>query len=387
MEGPTHDMTRSRILVVDDSPSVRGLLVTVLRERGYETETAVDGEAALLACSARPPDLILLDVTMPGMDGYETCRRLKTDPSLADIPVVFMSAFAETLDQVRAFALGAVDFVTKPFKAEELHARISTHLRMRDLHHSLLVRTEELERSLARSGELERSRDALVHMVVHDLRAPLAALHLCLDGVRTLGVDLLPPGLVRSVDSALTATASLEHMVDTMLAVSRLESGRLAVAPERHDVVALTRTVTERLAPLARDRNVAMEGPPSPVHALCDRALVSRVVQNLLDNALKFTPRGGTILIRVTTDDAIARVAVSDTGPGIPREWQGRIFEKFAAVDVKRSSGDTRSPVGLGLAFCKLAVEAHGGTIGVESDGATGTTLWFTLPRDGPPKA
>lgn len=214
------------ILVVDDTPANLQLLVGMLQECGYRVRPVTNGSHALRAVQAEPPDLILLDITMPEMDGYEVCRRLKADPAL------FISALSDTEDKVRAFEVGGQDYVSKPFQFAEVVARVRTHV---ELHRQ----RRDLEQSLKREHQLERLRDQLTHMVVHDMRSPLLAMDLSLGLVRQSvsgeDADLL--------SVAQASARSLIEMTSQMLDVSRMEAGALVPRPESLDLAELARVV------------------------------------------------------------------------------------------------------------------------------------------------
>lgn len=357
-------MTPPNLLVVDDTPANLQLLSAMLKERGYKVRPVPSGELALEAARSQPPDLIFLDITMPGMNGFAVCRRLKADAGLADIPVLFISALNEVTDKVEAFRLGGMDFITKPFQVDEVVARVRTHLELR--RHQL-----ELQASYRRLRETERMRDSLVHMVVHDMRSPLTALRMLLDMMRTAkGAEF--EELWRS---AFDGVKDLAGMADDMLAVSRLEAGMLLPERQRTEIGALVEELRQSLGPICG--SVRLEVVPAPETVLwCDAVLVRRVLQNLIINALKFSPNDAVVTVSFRQEADGVWVEVTDQGVGIPPENQQRIFEKFVQLDgPKRKSG-----TGLGLTFCKLAVEAHGGTIGVHSRLGQGSTFWFRLP-------
>lgn len=359
------------ILVVDDTPANLQLLVNMLKQRGYKVRPVPNGELALRAARASPPDLILLDVTMPGMDGYEVCAQLKADARLRDIPVLFISALNETEDKVRAFQSGGVDYVTKPFQLEEVDARVRTHLALRR-------HERELQESLDRLRELERLRDSLTHMVVHDMRSPLLALQLTMPLLRRA---LRPEDrdAIDMLDNADSGVAVLVEMATQMLDVSRMEAGRMTLERRVADLNATVRAALDGCRMLAGTRRLPFS-PAGPVEAWCDPDIVRRIVGNLVGNALKFTSPGGEVRVQVAAEGARARVTVTDDGPGIAPENHGRIFEKFGQLEGRQR----RQGTGLGLTFARMAVEAHGGEIGVDSALGRGSTFWFTLPVAAP---
>ncbi len=369
----TRTLQPANILVVDDEPENLRLLCTILGQSGYEVRPVTNGRQALQAAELHPPDLVLLDVTMPDMDGYEVCAALKGNARFKDVPVIFLTALNEIADKLRAFEAGGVDYVTKPFQLEEVQARVKTHLALRRANVDL---TESYERLKA----LEQLRDDLVHMVVHDMRSPLSALVAHLELVqedRGLSADGK-----RDLRVALQGARSLARMTYDLLDVSRLESGSMPLLAATYDLVQLADDARATLQGLARERTITVEAA-DPVSAFCDAKLIARVLQNLIGNAIKHTPADSDVTVAVTGNDDGVRVTVSDLGPGVPVEARRRIFEKFGTVD---GVGSTRHhSAGLGLAFCKLAVEAHGGTIGVEPREPHGSHFWFELPAGAPP--
>ncbi len=355
------------ILVVDDTPANLRLLTTMLRDGGYKVRPVSSGDMALRAIEAKAPDLVLLDVNMPGMDGYEVCRRLKADPRWTGIPVLFISALTDTADKVRAFQAGGVDYVGKPFQFEEVDARVRTHLELRR-------KSLALAESLSRLQEMEQMRDTLTHMIAHDMRSPLLALQM---SVEVLG-DMVPatdPDAATLATTARRGAAQVVEMVSQMLDVSRLEAGKMELHHAPADLVELARNAVATLRPLAAERTLELFAPAA-VPADIDSNLILRVISNLLGNAIKFTKPDGKIRLEVQLAEGHPRIAVIDDGSGIAPEQHQSIFEKFGQT----AAGARRVGSGLGLTFCKMAVEAHGGTIGLESEPGRGSTFWFSLP-------
>jgi len=363
-------MQPANILIVDDVPENLRLLSAILKESGHHVRSAAGGKAALQAVQHALPDLILLDIKMPGLDGLEVCAQLKAAENQRDIPVIFISALHETGDKLKAFLAGGVDYVTKPFQAEEVHARVQTHLELRR-------QKIQLQDNLQKLQELEKLRDSLTHMIVHDMRSPLMAMDGYLEMLQTFDAQTLSPEGKGYVVQARTNATRLIHMANEMLTVSKLESGKLVLNPTDCD---LATVIQEVLAgqEIARGRkNLRFLPQPGNWRLPLDQELMSRVIQNLLDNALKFSPEHGTVTVTLADSDGQVRVEITDQGPGIPSGQHARIFEKFGQLE--RKAG--RPGVGLGLAFCKLTVEAHGGRIGVTSQTGQGSTFWFTLNR------
>ncbi|HTT61997.1 MAG TPA: hybrid sensor histidine kinase/response regulator [Bryobacteraceae bacterium] len=362
-------VSKPDILVVDDTPANLRLLSEMLKAQGYKPRLVPSGKLALKAARAIPPDLILLDIRMPEMDGYEVCERLKADPDMKEIPVIFLSALDETANKVRAFAAGGVDYITKPFQVEEVLARVETHL-------SLRRQTRQLEESFAALQRLENMRDNLTHMVVHDMRSPLGVIGGFLSLLESYEAGNLSSNGLQFIREARHSIDELVEMVNSMLDVSKLEAGRLKLHCTECDLEILARAVLRRYEPIRGARRLILDAPGDPLKPRADAGLISRVMQNLAGNAFNYTAADGSIRIALSREGQDARIAVTDDGPGIPPPYHDKVFEKFFQVEDLNAKVGT----GLGLAFCKLAVELHGGRIGVESESGYGSTFWFTLP-------
>jgi len=356
-------------MVVDDNPNNLKLLEGMLRDCGYQVRLFPRGELALAAAFANPPDLFLLDIMMPGMDGFSFCQKLKADRKLADIPVIFLSALNDTADKVKAFQYGGIDYITKPFQIEEVRARIETHLRLRQQKRLLQENYEKLQ-------QLESLRDNLVHMVVHDMRAHLSIIHGVHEVLEHFDRKNLSEEGARKLRVAINRTDYLVEMINSLLAISKLESGKMDLNLTEFDIVPLVGRVTIESAEEPGKHNIIPLVPQTPVIITADESLILRVIQNLVGNAIKYSPEGKQIRIQVEPLEETVRVSVQDQGPGVPPDHQERIFDKFFQRDNRKDT------FGLGLTFCKLAVEAHGGQIGVKSDGRQGSEFWFTLPKN-----
>ena len=357
------------ILVVDDTPANLQLLAGMLKTHGYRVRPVNSGELALRAVQAEAPDLILLDITMPELDGYEVCRRLKANPAFAEIPVLFISALNGAEDKTLAFQVGGVDYVSKPFQFDEVAARVKTHLELRR-------QKRELETSLERLRHLESLRDSLTHMIVHDMRSPLAILQMNIEMMQ-MKAEEQDTTCNELVTNAHYSVDLLSDMVSQILDVSRMDAGKMQLQLEVSDLEAIGSRVLEAMKPLTGRKHLSLSCS-KPFTVVCDPDVIRRVISNLVGNALKFTPPDGEVSVRIDRNAAFACVSVSDNGPGIEAALQDRIFEKFAQLDgPMRKAG-----AGLGLAFVKMAVEAHSGHITVDSQISKGSTFSFTLPLE-----
>ncbi len=364
------------ILIVDDTPANLQVLSQVLKDSGHKVRAVPNGLLALRAVDSRKPDLILLDINMPEMDGYEVCRRLKTSADTEDIPIIFISALNETLDKVKAFEFGAADYMTKPFQFEEVQARVSVQLKLRRLQQELLDKNQSLEASLNRQQALEVQRENLIHMMVHDMRSPLSGMLGYLSLLEMFS-SAWPPKHQTYLQRCQESTDSLIKMISTILDIHKMESGDMLLRASKVEISSVARKASEALGGMAINNPIEIENELDQTEALqleADAEMVQRVIENLLGNALKFSPDGAPVRIRLSPHADQIKVGIQDQGPGIPAEMHERIFDKFGQVEARKHS------TGLGLTFCKLAVEAHGGQIGLDSQVGQGSTFWFTLP-------
>ena len=370
------ELVTGRVLIVDDQEPNRLLLKDLLEAQGHEVVEAADGAEALQRVAEAAPDVVLLDVGMPGMDGFEVCRRIKADPASAAIPVLLVTAMSQRDQRLLGIGAGANDYITKPIDKSDLSLRVRNAIRMRQLHAEVETQYRQLEK-------LELLRDGLVHMIVHDLRSPLAGIRAYLDLLKMDGSDKIDPEMTQSIDEARKVAMEMTEMVSELLDVSRLEAGKLPLDVSMVDLgVLASETVRSMGAATMARVAVRAESPREQVRVQCDAAIIRRVIANLVGNAVKFAPGDSSVTVAVSGDGEIGRVAVADRGAGISLEFHELIFEKFGQAEVARQGAKHSS--GLGLTFCKLAVEAHGGRIGVDSTPGRGSTFWFELPSRGP---
>ena len=368
------------LLVVDDNEMNRDVLSQRLKRQGHDVVTAENGREALAMARGQAFDLILLDIMMPEMDGYEVLQRLKADDALHTIPVIMISALDEMDSVVRCIELGAEDYLPKPFNPVLLKARLGACLEKKRTHDRERRFLEQLQQNYKRLQELEKLRDDLTHMIIHDLRTPLTSV---IAGMQTLDVvGDLNADQREIMEIAVTGGETLLGMINALLDVEKMESGAMTLDYAMLSPADLVASAVCQVASLAESQGLTLVSPivPNLPTFPGDENSLRRVLVNLLGNALKFTPYGGTITVGAhrSGDDRSLVFFVRDTGEGIPAEAFGRIFEKFGQV-ASRQGGRTLS-TGLGLTFCKLAVEAHGGQIEVESAPGQGSTFRFTIP-------
>lgn len=358
---------KPKVLIVDDEPRNVRLLEAIVSPMGVEVYTAFNGTQALEMVTSVSPDVILLDIIMPGMDGIEVCRQLKGKNKTQNIPVVFVTALADVKNHAAAVEAGGIGFITKPVQDILVEASVKNAIRMKQL-------SDEVE-------ELMRHRASLTGMIVHDINNLLFVL---LGYASLLLVDNTLPESARKGLAAIEKSGKdIRSMTINLLEVEKLESGTMPISLKELNVWDLAKQRAELLVSQAVERGIRLEfhEPEKDVIVFADQALLSRILDNLIFNAVKFCPDRGNIELGASSEDGMGRISVTNDGPPIPKEYHEKIFEKFAQVEIRETTG--RKGVGLGLAFCKMAVEAMNGTIKVESPVAgreDGTQFVFSLP-------
>jgi two-component system sensor histidine kinase/response regulator len=372
------------VLVVDDAPEDLKLLGGLLKD-SYRTRIATCGEKALDIARSTPPDLVLLDILMPGMDGFEVCKALKQDPQLEDVPIVFISALDAALDKVRGFHLGGADYVTKPFHAEEVLARVDYQIELRHLRRQLEERNQALEEALARLRELDQLKESFTAMMVHDLRSPLTGVHAVLDLYEAQG-RIGPEILARCRRSLQDVLAMLNDVMELF----RSEGGKIPLNLRWTAPRPLLERVLETFTPQSEARGihldlVCLEALPE---IEVDSEKVNRVFANLVHNALKFTSPGGRVSLesRVVEGEGVdagvrwLSVSVTDTGQGIPPEQLPYIFDPYRQT----SQRDADLGFGLGLAIVQRLMAVHSGRVTVQSRVGVGTSFTLLFPATAP---
>jgi signal transduction histidine kinase len=372
----THDTMYPRppvILVVDDLDQNRRLATSILSRAGYEVVSFESGEAALAEAPQHDPDLVVLDVMMPGMDGFETCRRLRALPICTETPIMFHTALDDLDAYRRALAAGADDFLVKPIRHGELLIRVRSLIRLRRLSRELEAQAKVSKRQRDELATLQRQKDELMALVVHDLKSPLAVM--TMDAQFALQRAKLDPDLRDCLESIESSTETMSRMVLNLLDISRAEDHALVLRRTPTSIDELVAVVARSLRRRAAEKRHRLEVKSDPAIADVDVDLLRRVLENLVDNACKYTPAGGAIVIEVAAREGRVHLCVSDEGPGIPEHARERIFDKYAQLEGRR---DVHSR-GLGLTFCKLAVEAHGGRIWVAENHPKGSRFCIAL--------
>lgn len=367
---------KSRILVVDDISKNLQLVGTMLRNEGYHVMPATSGPQALERAHAQPPDLILLDLMMPEMDGLEACQRLKAEPLTRQIPVIFLTASNEMDHLMKGFEAGAVDYITKPFNAPELLARVRTHL--------------ELKHARERLREMNEEKNEFMGIAAHDLRNPLGAIagysEIILEEAASLQPS--PPEHFDRARKEMTECASrindtsrrMAEMVQNLLDANRIERGEMQLNLAPLDLAAAVAAVLEMQRPraAAKRQNLHWQNEAGPVPVLADATVLTQVLENLVSNAIKYSPAGKNIFVGLRRLPEGARCEVRDEGPGLSAEDQKKLFGKFARLSAKPTGGEHST--GLGLSIVKKMVEATNGKVWCESELGKGATFIVEFP-------
>jgi PAS domain S-box-containing protein len=484
---------KADILAIDDTPENLALLSQMLTEKGYKVRSVTKGSTALRGAKAAPPDLILLDVKMPEMNGYEVCQELKADDRTRNIPVIFISALGDVFDKVKAFQAGGVDYITKPFQVEEVLARLDTHLTIRNLQIQLEAQNRQLQQEITektaaedkfakvfracpnpiaiatcqegcfvevnnsflqmsgyleaevigknisqiysspasqiyyqalqksqsqgfvRNQELEfqtksgqiktvllslelielggtkctlqilnditerkRLENEFISLVSHELRTPMSSTIGALDLLNSGQLGTLSDRGKQILQVAIRNTERLIRLVNDILDLERMKSGKIALQPVKCDLEPLLLQAAETMQAMAEKAQVQLQLEAYAIEIKVDPDRLLQTLTNLLSNGIKFTEPGGTVKLKAEIDGDRCHITVRDTGRGIPPDKFQSIFERFQQVDASdsRSKGGT----GLGLAICRHIVERHNGKIWVESVLGKGSIFHIDLP-------
>lgn len=353
------------ILMVDDVPKNLQVLGTLLAKFDCELAVAMNGQQALSTVEKINPDLILLDVMMPVMDGHETCKRLKDNPNTKDIPVIFLSAKTETEDIVAGFDLGAVDYISKPFIGSELIARVKTHLELKDA-------KRKLEEEVG-------TKNKFFSIMSHDLRGAFGIIMSFVQLIQENREYLSQEEIDELLDDiGKTSTNTLE-LLENLLKWARSQTGAIQFSPEALSPYETCKEIIDQHLDIAVAKEIKLHLKDNfDKTVFADINMVLVVLRNLISNAIKFTPKGGDILLCIEKDNDYVKISVKDTGVGIPSEHLNNLFH----IDKKTTTQGTENEQGngLGLILCKEFVEYNKGQISVQSEVGQGTTISFTLP-------
>ena len=375
------------ILIVDDTPANLRLLAQLLMEHGYKVRAVLNGQRAIEAAQAQVPDLILLDVMMPDLDGYAVCQRLKSLPATCEVPVIFISALDEADDKVKAFTAGGVDYVTKPFEPREILARVQTHLTLYRLTRQLEFVNASQAQQLAELEARNEELDAFAHTVAHDIKSPMAVISGYSDLLLEAFDDLPPDKRTEALHSISRGTQKIVNIVDELLLLAGVRRTEVQLAPLNMERV--MREVKQRVEYMLVESQAEVIIPETWPVASGYAPWIEEVWVNYLTNACKYGGQpphielGADAVLHGTEQSpalgapGVVRFWVRDNGKGLSPEDQARLFTPFTRLDQARARGH-----GLGLSIVRRIVEKQGGQVGVMSSGVPGEgcTFYFTLP-------
>ncbi len=366
----------SRVLIVDDYPEMRKLLQVVLRRQNVEVESCGNGRDALAKVRESQPDLIMLDIMMPEMDGYEVLEVLRSQPETAEVPVIMLSALGETVDVVRGLQFGANDYLTKPFKEAELIARVETQLKLKHLQDQRRADLKQLQ-------ELDRLKDRFLMVVSHDLKGPLGTVLSAAQALEaSAAAGMLDVGSIQQVAGMIQISVStMQSIIDDFLNLQVIKAGAVPLDLQPISLNILCGAAVEQFRYQALDKGITLQEDLDPAMPDCngDADRLIQVLNNLISNALKYSPSGASVTVRTCAGDEWLRVEVEDNGPGIREEEMPLLFREFTRLRNIPTNGESSS--GVGLSITRRLVEIHGGQVGAESTPGVGSIFWFALPR------
>ena len=368
-DSPCNSMNQKKktILIVDDNPMNLLLTSHVLENEGYATLTADDGRSALKELEKQTPSLILLDVMMPEMDGYEVCRLINANEDWTEIPIIFLTANAQTENLVEGFKAGGVDYITKPFKGEELLVRVKNHLELADSKKMIV--------------EMNKSRDKLYSIIAHDIRSPLSGILQTVDAIDQGYFDPNSDDFRELIHHLKIRTKETSTLLTSLLQWTRLQSEEIQLDLKQNDISVVIKSCIQLLEANAHDKDIRLIYEDTlPGVCIYDEVSIHTVIRNIISNAIKFTPTSGSITIKINQAGTQLQINIQDTGIGMSDEVIKTIFERnqhFSSSGTANEQG-----TGLGLMLVKDFVKKNNGQIMVNSSIGQGTIFTISLPTN-----
>jgi signal transduction histidine kinase len=354
------------ILIVDDVPANLRLLDHILKDKGYKVRPVPNGTLALQVAEKEKPDIILLDVMMPDIDGFEVCRRIKENPKLNDVPIIFISALNDTNDIVKALTSGGADFITKPFKAEEVRVRVATHL-------NIYWQKKELQR-------LNAEKDKFFSIIAHDLRGPFSSFLGVTQLLDEKLSELTREDIQDFAASMRSSATNLFNLLENLLQWAKIKQGLIPFEPTNILLFKIAEESIVNVHEAAKNKGIGIvNNIGDSIEVYADKNMLQTVIRNLVSNAIKFTPRGGKIFLEAKDGkDQAVEVSVKDSGIGMNQVMVDNLFR--LDVRTNRPGTEGEASTGLGLILCKDFIEKQGGQIWVESEEGKGSVFHFTVP-------
>lgn len=382
------ESSNAHILIVDDIGENLQVLGNILSKEGFETSFALSGKLALSVVEDTLPDLILLDISMPGMDGFEVCRILKKEERTKSIPIIFLTAKTEIDNMVHGFSLGADDYVTKPFNTLELLARVRAHVELkksRDLiveqNKKLSKVVEQLYKNNEELNKLIASKDKFFSIIAHDLKGPVGNLNSFLNFMTSQYENISKEEFKKDLSLLENASQKIKDLLENLLTWARSQKGDIQYKPENYSLTKLIQANMMLLESSAANKKISVINQvPEEMKGFFDYQMITTVIRNLISNAIKYTKSNGQITISGKEKDGFVEICVEDNGVGMSKE----VCENLFKIDVKHFSTEGtggEKGTGLGLILCKEFVDKHLGEMLVESEIGKGSKFKFTIPR------
>jgi len=345
-----------KVLIIDDDRINIRILASILQNEGYLITEADTGEKALELYEGLKPDLVLMDVMLPGIDGFAVCRELRARFGDNAAPVIFITAKTESDDIVEGLAAGGVDYIPKPFRRKESLARIRIHLQNKILNEQQKALVDQLKTA-------NQAKNKLLGMAAHDLRNPLASIRGLAEFLRDGTVGQLTPDQLDLANTIFETSQSMLTLLNELLDVATIEAGELKIHKEPHNLADLVEKCVylNNINAVRKNTKIVYSPPMEAPIVRMDQSKIKQVMDNLLSNAVKYSPPGSTVNVRISGFHPAFNVAVQDQGPGIPENERHQLFKDFMTLSAKPTGGEKAT--GLGLAICRKIVEAHRGAI------------------------
>ena len=363
-----------KLLVVDDVQTNVLLLKALLGKEGYGILVANNGQEALEVIRNENPDLILLDVMMPGMDGFEVAERLKSEEFRCEIPIIFLTALDDTQSIVNGFKLGVGDFISKPFRKEELMVRIKHQLSLVAARRIIEEKNEELRKTIA-------GRDKMYSVIAHDLRSPMASMKMLLNTIMmSVEKDKIDPDIFDMLEMSNKTSEEVFSLLDNLLKWTKSQLGKLTVIPQKLDISALADGVVEVMNSVAEVKHIKLiRTDHESFFVYVDIEMIKSILRNLISNAVKFSNPDSEIKVGIKAEDGKVIVSVTDSGKGIKKEDQHKLLKDSTHFTTYGTNSEEGS--GLGLLLCRDFARKNGGELWFESEENLGSVFSFSLPQ------
>lgn len=363
-----------KLLVVDDVQTNVLLLKALLGKEGYGILVANNGQEALEVIRNENPDLILLDVMMPGMDGFEVAERLKSEEFRCEIPIIFLTALDDTQSIVNGFKLGVGDFISKPFRKEELMVRIKHQLSLVAARRIIEEKNEELRKTIA-------GRDKMYSVIAHDLRSPMASMKMLLNTIMmSVEKDKIDPDIFDMLEMSNKTSEEVFSLLDNLLKWTKSQLGKLTVIPQKLDISGLADGVVEVMNSVAEVKHIKLiRTDHESFFVYVDIEMIKSILRNLISNAVKFSNPDSEIKVGIKAEDGKVILSVTDSGKGIKKEDQHKLLKDSTHFTTYGTNSEEGS--GLGLLLCRDFARKNGGELWFESEENLGSVFSFSLPQ------